>query len=117
MIVGLTGGIASGKTVVARIFHLLGASVFMSDDVARESYFDKDIQIRIKEILGPESYKSVTEIDRKYIAAKIFADPALRVKINEVIHPYVGRKFMQFVNENKSRLIIKESALLFEANI
>ena len=117
MIVGLTGGIASGKTVVSRLFSVLGASVFISDIAARDSYYDPEVKNQVITLLGKEAYISELEIDRKFISSIIFKEPALREKINELIHPQVGRMFNQFVKENKDSLIIKETALLFEANI
>ncbi len=117
MIAGLTGGIASGKTTVSRVLHMLGAAVFMSDDVAKQGYFDPEIQKEIKSLLGEQAYTSPQEINRQHISSRIFGDAALRARINALLHPHVGKLFTEFVNQNKNRLIIKESALLFEASV
>ena len=116
MIVGLTGGIASGKTMVARIFEMLGAAVFYSDKEAREAYSDTAVREKVIAVLGNGAY-SGGNINRAYISEKIFGDKNLMEAINGIIHPAVGRKFEKFSEINKSRTIIKESALLFEAGI
>jgi dephospho-CoA kinase len=117
MIVGLTGGIASGKTTVSRVLQMLGAAVFMSDDTARQAYFDPEIRQKVTVLLGKEAYKTDNTIDRKHISLRIFSDPSLRAELNSLLHPYVGKQFRKFVDENINKLIIKESALLFEAGV
>ena len=117
MIIGLTGGIGSGKSTVAALFELMGCAVFYSDDVAREIYFDKNIKEQITALLGKETYLSDTEIDKKYISSKIFTDTILLHKLNAIIHPAVIERFKTFKEQNKGKLIIKETALLFEAKL
>lgn len=117
MVIGLTGGIGSGKSTVAALFELMGCAVFYSDDVAREIYFDKNIKEQITALLGKETYLSDTEIDKKYISSKIFTDTILLHKLNAIIHPAVIEKFKTFKEQNKGKLIIKETALLFEAKL
>lgn len=117
MIIGLTGGIGSGKSTVARVFEILGCSLFNSDEAAKRVYFDAEIKAQVIGLLGNESYMGEKELNKMFISSKIFADTALLHKLNAVIHPAVKKQFEQFVAEQKNRIIIKESALLFEANI
>jgi dephospho-CoA kinase len=117
MIAGLTGGIGSGKSTVARVLEILGCAVFNSDDAAKQVYFDAAIKAQVIALLGNESYAGEKELNRSFISTKIFSDTTLLQKLNAVIHPAVKKQFQQFVTENKDRIIIKESALLFEANI
>jgi dephospho-CoA kinase len=117
MVVGLTGGIGSGKSTVAKLFEIIGCAVFYSDTVAKEIYFDKAIKPQIINLLGKEAYISETEIDKKYISSKIFSDTHLLHKLNNIIHPAVIEKFKSFINDHKEQLIIKETALLFEAKL
>lgn len=117
MIIGLTGGIGSGKSMVARILSLMGCAVFSSDEVARQVYFDAEVKKKVIDLLGPEVYKSNTEINRAYIGTKIFSDTDLLKKLNAIIHPAVGEKFSEFVKQNPDSIIVKETALLFEAGI
>ncbi len=117
MIIGLTGGIGSGKSTVAKLFEIIGCPVFYSDEVAKEIYFDKTVKPQIIALLGKEAYLSETEIDKKYIGSKIFSDTNLLHKLNSVIHPAVIERSKQFVEKHKGKLIIKETALLFEAKL
>jgi dephospho-CoA kinase len=117
MVVGLTGGIGSGKSTVAKLFEIIGCPVFYSDEVAKEIYFDKTVKPQIIALLGKEAYLSETEIDKKYIGSKIFSDTNLLHKLNSVIHQAVIERSKQFVEKHKGKLIIKETALLFEAKL
>ncbi len=117
MIVGLTGGIGTGKSTVAKLFELLGAKVFNSDDNAKQQYFVPEIKQQVIALLGKECYLSDGTLDRKYISGKIFSDTGLLQKLNGIIHPAVGKDFKAFVNSNPGKLIIKESALLFEVGL
>lgn len=117
MVIGLTGGIGSGKSIVAALFELLGFAVFHSDDVARNIYFDPIIKNRIISLLGAETYISDKQLNKTYISNRIFNDAILLQKLNEIIHPAVGEKFEEFKLLNKAKPIIKETALLFEAKL
>ena len=117
MVAGLTGGIGSGKSTVARLFEILGCVLFESDKVAKEIYFNSEVREKVIALLGKESYLSETTIDRANISSKLFSDTALLQKLNDIIHPVVRLKFNLFFQENPTRIIIKETALLFEAHL
>lgn len=117
MVIGLTGGIGSGKSTVAKLFEIMGCAVFYSDIVAKEIYFDASIKPKIKDLLGNESYLSDNTINKKYISSKIFSDTNLLHQLNNIIHPAVIEKFIAFKEQHKGKLIIKETALLFEAKL
>ena len=117
MIVGLTGGIGSGKSTVARFFELLGYPVFNSDKVAKEVYFKPEIKEKIIQLLGPEVYTKENTLNKNFISSKIFANTDLLHSLNTIIHPAVKKEFISFVSSSKNKLIIKESALLFEARL
>jgi dephospho-CoA kinase len=118
MIIGLTGGIGSGKSTVARMFTVLGVPVYHSDDRAKELYFDEEVRKKVTSLLGPGAYFSDGKLNKSYISEKIFKDSALLHLINAIIHPAVGADFRNFIENNKTaRFIVKESALLFEAGI
>ena len=116
MIAGLTGGIGSGKSTVARLFALLGAAVFYSDEAAKQAYLLPHIRSQIAALLGKEAYNA-QGIDRKFIAAQVFGNKKLLEALNAIIHPEVGHQFKRFVSEHPRQLIIKESALLIEAGV
>jgi len=117
MIVGLTGGIGSGKTIVARLFELLGCAVFNSDDAAKNVYFDEEVKKRVIELLGSEAYLNEKELNKSHISSKIFSNTDVLHKLNAIIHPEVKKHFEEFKLNNKEKIIIKETALLFEAKI
>lgn len=117
MVLGLTGGIGSGKSTVAKLFEIIGCAVFYSDIVAKEVYFDPSVKTQIIELLGKEAYLSENEIDKKFISSKIFSDTILLHKLNSIIHPAVIKRFEAFKQENENQVIIKETALLFEAKL
>lgn len=115
--VGLSGGIGSGKSTVARIFSLLGVPIYESDDEAKKLYFNPEIKKEIIELLGPLAYISDHQIDRSFIAAQIFDQPELREKINGILHPAVRKHYAQWVGKQTHPYVLKVAALLFEANI
>lgn len=117
MIIGLTGGIGSGKSVVANVFEILGCAVFKSDEAAKDVYFDAQIKCKVIELLGQQSYTPDNLLNKSYISSKIFSDTALLHGLNGIIHPAVKIKFANFVSDNTGKIIIKESALLFEAKV
>jgi len=118
MVVGLTGGIGSGKTTVAKLFSVLGCPVYNSDDRAKKMYFLPEVKKKVTELLGEKAYTPQGELERAYVSEKIFSDKTLLDKINNIIHPAVGEDFKNFLKQNaESRMVIKESALLFETGI
>lgn len=118
MIVGLTGGIGSGKSTVALVFEKLGAAVYYSDERAKAAYFLEDVKPQIIKLLGNATYLSDSSINKPYISEKIFSDEHLRQKLNAILHPAVESDFRQFAAKlSPNTLLIKESALLFEAGL
>ena len=117
MLVGLTGGIGSGKSTVAKVFEILGSAVFTSDEVAKQVYFDTKIKQEVIDLLGEKAYKNNSEIDKTYISQQIFNDTRLLQKLNAIIHPAVIEAFKKFIAIHPQKIIIKESALLFEAKL
>ncbi|HEY1039349.1 MAG TPA: dephospho-CoA kinase [Bacteroidia bacterium] len=116
--VGLTGGIGSGKSTVARIFETMSVPVYYSDDRAKEMYFVPDVKEKVIALLGKEVYLSETQIDKKLISAKIFSNTDLLHGINNIIHPAVKRDFSEWAAAKKDyAFVLKESALLFETGI
>ena len=117
MVVGLTGGIGSGKSTVATVFKILGCKLFNSDEVAKQIYFEEDIKEQVIHLLGNDTYFNSSTLNKSYINSKIFSNTDLLKQLNNIIHPAVINKFEAFCQNNKQHLIIKETALLFEANL
>ncbi len=117
MVVGLTGGIGSGKTTIAKLFEILNCAVFYSDNVAKELYFDETIKKSVIKLLGKESYLSDKQINKEHISSKIFSDQSLLIQLNNIIHPEVIKTFKDFKIKHAGKIVIKETALLFEAKL
>ncbi|HEX5624702.1 MAG TPA: dephospho-CoA kinase [Saprospiraceae bacterium] len=114
-VIGLTGGIGSGKSSVAAIFTILGVPVYDSDRRARFLMEHDQILIsKIKEHFGPESYLEDGTLNRKYIAWRIFQHDEDRIRINALVHPAVGEDFHRWLDMQNTEMVIKESALLLE---
>lgn len=117
-IIGLTGGIGSGKTTVAQYIENCGFPVYYSDDRAKTMVNDhEEIKNRIKELLGTDAYNQEGLYDRKFVAGKVFDDDVLLHQLNEIIHPAVRLDFEQWVSEQTKYLVFKETALLFELKL
>ncbi|WP_404984893.1 dephospho-CoA kinase [Chryseobacterium sp. M5] len=117
-IIGLTGGIGSGKTTVAKFIEDFGFPVYYSDDRAKDIVNDNDdLKVKIKELLGNESYDENDLYNRKFVAEKVFNNKELLQSLNEIIHPAVRLDFEDWVKKQTKYLIFKETALLFELNL
>lgn len=115
-IVGLTGGIGSGKTTISKMFEKLGVSVYNSDIEAKKlTNTSTKIRKELTELLGEDAYKE-DALNRKYVANLIFNDKLLLEKVNAIIHPRVAKHFKEWCKKQSSPYVIKESALLFETN-
>ena len=114
--IGLTGGIGSGKTTVARIFEVLGVHVYYADDAAKK-LMNEDEEIREKIIhhFGPESYVD-GKLNRPFLAKEIFSDPEKTKIINSIIHPATIADAEKWMNAQSAPYAIKEAALIFEAH-
>lgn len=118
MLVGLTGGIGSGKTIVSKVFETMGCFVYNSDEKAKALYYNSNIKKNVIELLGSECYLNDHEINKDYISKKVFNYPELLQKLNQIIHPAVKEDFINFKNKLPEKsIIVKETALLFEAGI
>ncbi|MFV8282541.1 dephospho-CoA kinase [Christiangramia marina] len=114
-IVGLTGGIGSGKTTVAGFFKDLGIPVYIADDAGKRLLAESpDIREKVSKLLGAAAYNGQVP-DRKYIANKVFNDKDQLAKLNAIIHPAVASDFQDWFSKQTSEYIIYEAAILFEA--
>ena len=115
--VGITGGIGSGKSVVARIFSLLGVPVYESDIEAKKLYLVPEIRDKVVRLLGPQAYNSEGKPDTTFIAAQIYEDTVRRKGLNDILHPAVGAHYREWLRQQSHPYILKVAALLFEAGI
>ena len=113
-IIGLTGGIGSGKTTVARMFQLHGIPVYNSDEQAKELMVKSEELVKeIKSLLGEEAYIG-NELNREYIAQKVFADKEMLKSLNNLVHPAVRDDFNKWAAVQEAPYVIQEAAILFE---
>ncbi|UCG27221.1 MAG: dephospho-CoA kinase [Bacteroidales bacterium] len=114
--VGLTGGIGSGKSIICRIFSLLGVAVFHSDMEARRIMdYDTAIRTKLTELFGLEIYPDGI-LDRQKLAALIFSDQRKLKAVNSIVHPAVFQAFEAWLQEMEGEpYIIKEAAIIFES--
>lgn len=117
-VIGLTGGIGSGKTTVARFIEEFGFPVYYSDDRAKTIVNEDDgLRLKIKELLGNEAYDTNGLYDRKTVSEKVFNDKELLDQLNEIIHPAVRIDFENWLQQQTKYLVFKETALLFELKL
>ena len=113
--VGLTGGIGSGKTTVAKIFELLNIPVYYADDASKRLYHtDKDLIAGMKKNFGKDIYTN-DQLNRSKLAAIVFNDPAKLELLNQLVHPPTIRDAEEWMNKQTTPYVIKEAALLFES--
>jgi dephospho-CoA kinase len=116
MIVGLTGGIGSGKTTVAKLFNELGVPIYVSDNEAKRIMMsDKNVIKAIKKLFGDIAYNDKNELNRAYISEKIFKNKSLLQEINSIVHPAVAKDFLNWYKQQDAKYVIKETAILFES--
>lgn len=122
-LVGVTGGLGSGKSMVCRFLSGMGCALFESDRVAKELQLcDPEVIQGIKELFGENIYsfdsQGVMVLDRKKIAATVFSSPDTLKKLNHLVHPKVFDEFCKAVQEAGQRgtkILVKEAAILFES--
>jgi len=114
-IIGITGGIGSGKTTVAKIFEVLGIPVYYADDAAK-SIMEKDPLLidQISSHFGKESYNTEGKLNRKFIANIVFNNNEQLEKLNSFVHPATIRDADRWASEQNAPYVLKEAALMFE---
>ncbi len=115
-LIGLTGGIGSGKTYCAGLFEHLGIPVYNADREAKR-LMNENQKIRkdIVAVFGEEAYTNDGQVNRTYLAKKVFGHPTELEKLNKLIHPVVRQDFIEWGSQQVGHpYIIQESAILFE---
>ena len=114
-IIGLTGGIGSGKTTIANYFRAAGIPVYIADDEARKIMESPEIIAEIKNVFGNTIFENDILI-RSKLAEIVFDNPEKLQKLNAIIHPAVKKHFSQWILNYKSApFVIYEAAILFES--
>ena len=120
--VGLTGGIASGKSTVSEAFARLGAKVLDADKVAREVVLPgQPAWLKLQQAFGPEFFLPDGEVNRSKLRRLVFADPEERGKLNAIVHPEVMReidfRFEQLTSSAEHAVVLVDIPLLIEVGV
>ncbi|WP_372948177.1 dephospho-CoA kinase [Mariniphaga sp.] len=117
LIVGITGGIGSGKSMVCRVFQMLGVPVFEADTVAKNLYeSNSEIKAGLIRLFGSNIYLPEGQLNRKKLASIIFTNDIHLQKVNELVHPVVRIAFENWLKMHENApYVIHEAAILFES--
>jgi dephospho-CoA kinase len=117
-IIGITGGIGSGKTTVCKVLEALDVPVYYADDRAKAIMVeDKELMQAICEAFGEAAYKD-GQLDREFLAGQVFGSGEQLKVLNSIVHPAVARDFMAWVSARAAEghpYVVKEAAILFES--
>lgn len=115
IIIGLTGGIGSGKSTVAKIFAQLGIPVLDADATAKAIMNeDRSVKTKLIELFGEDAYKE-NQLNRPYIAQIVFEDAFKLQQLNAIIHPITIQYAKDWASKQSAPYVIKEAALFFES--
>jgi dephospho-CoA kinase len=113
--IGLTGGIGSGKSTVAKVFELLNVPVYYADEASKRLYHtDKQLMADIKKYFGKDVYTGGL-LNRSKLAELVFNNPEKLELLNQLVHPPTIRDAEEWMRKQNAPYIIKEAALLFES--
>ena len=119
LVIGLTGGIGTGKSEVARLLQSLGAAVISADEVGHEAYAsNSESWHEVVDTFGKEILQPSGEIDRQKLGAVVFSDPQQLEKLNAIMHPRMAGMVadrIQVLRDQGVSTVVVEAALLFEA--
>jgi dephospho-CoA kinase len=115
--IGITGGIGSGKTLVSRIFSVLGIPVYDADSRAKWiSNFHPEVKKDLIAIFGNEAYVD-NKFNSRHIVSQIINDKTKTEKLNSIIHPRVGEDFLNWtIQQQNAPYVLKEAALMYESD-
>jgi dephospho-CoA kinase len=119
-VVGLSGGIASGKTMVARMFGSLGAVVISADEIAHEVVNRASVRRRIVRRWGRQLLKAGGSLDRRKLASKVFSEPGELRALEAMTHPEILREIQRRIRRYKTKrapLIVLDAPLLYETRL
>ena len=116
-LVGITGGIGSGKSIVTKLFSLLGVPIYDADSRAKWLMENDPTLIQsIKEAFSEKAYLGDGKLNRPWLASEVFSNPEKTELINSLVHPRVGDDGKQWIAANSNHpYLVKEAALMFES--
>ncbi len=119
LLVGITGGMGAGKSLLATYYRDAGFPVFSADEIAREIVTPgSPAYAEIAKLFGPEAIRAEGTLDRSFLRAQITTDPALRAKLEAITHPRIQNRMQELAEgafTNGASIVFYEAPLLFEA--
>ena len=116
IVIGLTGGIGTGKSEVARILEEIGAYIIDADRLGHSAYLPhSEIWEEVVKEFGDGVLLPDEEIDRKKLGSIVFNDPVQLAKLNEIMHPRMGQMVANIIEGLDSEVVVVEAAMLLEA--
>jgi|SRR5690606_20412974 len=114
--IGVTGGIGSGKTTVCGVFRALGIPVYDADSEAKKLMITHEGLVRaLKLAFGEEAYDTLGQLNRPYLASRVFNDEAALAQLNAIVHPVVIQAANDWAEAQNAPYTVKEAALLFQS--
>lgn len=113
-IIGITGGIGSGKTTITKYIESLGYPVYIADDQAKNLLDTEEVVNEIRNVFGEEIIEN-NLVDKKKLATFVFGNEDKLKKLNEIVHPKVRQHFINWLKQCDKPLVVKEAAILFES--
>ncbi len=119
-LIGVTGGIGSGKTVVCEGFQSLGRTVLSADNLAREIMDTEDeVKQKVRQLFGTAAYSPEGLLDRRFVAARVFGESLVKKKLDAIVHPAVFREIEVRISrlsaEQRFPYVVIEAALIYES--
>jgi dephospho-CoA kinase len=112
--IGITGGIGSGKSYICGILEKMGYPVYYSDKASKQlTIMNETIRKGLIQLLGETVYQN-NELNKEFLASKIFQDDSIREKVNAIIHPVVRADFNKWAESQKTPIVFNEAAILIE---
>jgi dephospho-CoA kinase len=117
--IGLTGGIGSGKSIVGKVFEMMGVPVYIADlEAKRLMALDTDVRRLLISRFGNQIYDSNSNLNRKLLAEIVFNDSESLKDINSIVHPAVRNDFKRWCEQySQTSYVIQESAILFDTGL
>ena len=113
-IIGITGGIGSGKTTITKYIETLGYPVYIADDEAKKLLDTPEVVNEIRNAFGEEIIKN-NLVDKKKLATFVFGNENKLKQLNEIVHPKVRKNFTNWLKQCDKPFVVKEAAILFES--
>src|SRR5690625_3708667 len=114
-IIGVTGGIGSGKTTVCKMFETLGIPVYYADERAQMlMQHNSKVKQGIKNLLGEEAYDSNDGLNKGFIAKQLFGNDEMNKSLSAIVHPATIQDSIKWADSQSAPFVLKETALMFE---